>query len=236
MALKRQISANRFITLESWLAENYVEQPDGTYKLDLVEADGTPSPPPPKPEEVAALKSAHEKTKREVRELKEQIAAERASAKAGDDAAIIAERQKRIAEIEDRIAETERAGKAALAALAAEYEPKIAERHAKHQAVLAEGDELVLDHTLEKTIHAAGGIATFLLPKLKKFCRVVRDEDDAIGKSRRVAIFDDLGTLRVNADGQPVTPAQALEELRVFDPMLAKTCFEPSGGNGNGPH
>ena len=84
MALKRIITAQRFISLRWHHAEQYIEQPDGTYKLDLVEADGTPSPPPPKPEEVAGLKSALQKIEAErddLRGLKRQLR----DAKAADD-------------------------------------------------------------------------------------------------------------------------------------------------------
>jgi hypothetical protein len=36
--------------------------------------------------------------------------------------------------------------------------------------------------------------------------------------------------------GLPVTPEQALEELRAFDPLLAKMAFEPGGNGGAAPH
>jgi hypothetical protein len=231
MALKRIITASRFISLRPHDAEEYVEQPDGTYKLDLVEADGTPAPLPPPPEEVDALKSAHEKTKREVRELKEQIAAARAAAKAGDNAAIIAERQKRIGEIEERIAATDADFKQKQADQDAHYTIKFAEANTKIAKAHAEYDGHLLDHTLEKVIHAQRGAVALLAPKLARYVKVIRDES---GENPRVAAFDENGTLRTNpATGELVTVDQVLQELRAFDPALS-VCFESS--NGNGPH
>lgn len=238
MKLQRRISNDRFIVLPASLAEHYVEDGDGGYLLEIVEPDGSLAPPPPKAEEVAGLKSALQKIKAERDDLR-GLYRQLRDAKAADDpdTAHIAVLEQRIAEIEARIAANDADFKQKQADQDAHYTVKLAVANERHQKVLAEGDEVVLDHTLERTIRDARGISTFLLPKLKKFCRVVRAEDDAIGDSRVVGVFDDLGNLRVNADGKPVTPAQALEELRAFDPILAKTCFEPGGnGNGGAPH
>ena len=52
MALKRIVTADRFITLRPHQAESYVEQADGTYLLEIEEPDGTLAPPPPKAKEL----------------------------------------------------------------------------------------------------------------------------------------------------------------------------------------
>ena len=235
MALKRIITAQRFISLRPHHAEQYIEQPDGTYKLDLVEADGTPSPPPPKPEEVAGLKSALQKIKAErddLRGLKRQLR----DAKAADDpdTAHIAVLEKRIEEVEARIAATDADFKQRQADQDAHYTMKFAEIDTKIAKAHAAYDDHLLDHTIEKTIHAQRGAVALLAPKLAKFLKVIRDQD---GENPRVAAFDEDGTLRTNpATGELVTVDQVLAELRAFDASLA-VCFDGNGnGNGNGGH
>lgn len=227
--LRRQIDANRFITLAPDQADYYQEQPDGTYLLQIVEPDGSLAPPP-KAEEVAGLKSALAKAKGERDDTRNQLREVRAALAADNaPAAYRAVLEKRLEELIAREATNKAEYEKARAALAAEWEPKIAEADAKIAKSRAEHDGHLLDHTLEKTIHAQRGAVALLAPKLARYVKVIRDEN---GEHPRVAAFDTDGTLRTNPQtGELISVDQVLAELRAFDPALA-VCFESSNGNG----
>jgi hypothetical protein len=233
--LRRKIDANRFITLSPSLADDYELQPDGSYLLQIIEQDGTLAPPPPAPEDVAGLKSALARQKQEGDDARAQLRDIRA-ALASDDStsAYKALLEKRLEDLKAREVTGQAAHEQAMRDQSAHYEPLIAEAHAKLEAVWAEGDELVLSRELTTTIRNARGIVAFLEPKMRKFCKAIHDEN---GENRRVVVFDDDDNLRTNPEtGLPVTPEQALEELRAFDPLLAKMAFEPGGNGGAAPH
>ena len=215
------------------LKGHYRRGEDGeTWILEVEDDDGGLVVPPPistePPEDVGPLKRAFEAAKAERDDTRKQLRDVRA-ALASDDAttAFRATLEARQEELTAREATNQAEYERARDALKAEWEPKIAERVGKLQAVLAQGDEAVLENTLINTIRDARGIVTFLEPKMRKFCKVVCDEDG----NRTVVVHDDDGNIRVG-----VTPQQALEELKIFDPLLRRMAFD-DGGNGNGaPH
>lgn len=142
MALKRIVTADRFITLRPHQAESYVEQADGTYLLEIEEPDGTLAPPPPKAEEVAGLKSALAKAKAERDDTRNQLREVNAALAADDSpAAYRAVLEKRQADLIAREATNQVEYEKARAALAAEYEPKLAERDTKIAESHAEYDD-----------------------------------------------------------------------------------------------
>jgi hypothetical protein len=234
--LRRRITADRFVTLPAYQADYYEEQADGTYLLQIIEPDGSLAPPPSATEDVSGLKSAFEKAKAERDDTRNQLRDVRA-ALASDDStgAYRALLEKRLADLTAREATNQAEHEAARAALAAVWEPKIAECDAKLQSELSKADDLILSRELSHTIRAARGIEQFLEPRLRKFCRIQRDEDG----NRTVVVHDDLGNIRTDpTTGQPVSLETALAELKAFDPVLARLAFEPpiSNGNGAAPH
>ena len=232
--MKRRISAREFFKLSDSVRADYAEMADGSgYELQLVGPDGQPEPV----EDTPGLKSAFEKAKEERdrhRELLRQVREANAAEK--PDPALIKVLEQQLADSEARSAAYDAEKKAELDDMHAHYKVQFAVLDERRNKALTEGDEAVLGHELVKAIVAARGIVTFLEPKLRKFCRVIRDEADEIGTTRRVAVFDDDGNMRINpTTGQPITVETALLELKTFDPTLARFAFEqPDNGNGNG--
>ncbi len=215
MKLKRRIDATEYAELPAHLVEEYVDQDDGSYLLEIIGADGQLE----QPEDVSGLKSAYEKSKGELARLKEQKREARAS------------RESQLVDSEARIAQIAVDGQKALADQAAHYEPLIAEADAKLKASRAGYDKIFLDHGLAKVIRDAGGAPELLQGKLEKFCRV---EHDAESDAARIVVVDDNGVRRDHpVTGQPISAAHALEELRLFDPRL-QAAFN-NNGNGSAP-
>jgi hypothetical protein len=227
--VKKRITADEFIKLAADRADDYEEQPDGTYLLQIIGADGQLE----QPEDVSGLKSAYEKSKEELARLKEQQREERAARASGDDGSLLELRQKQLADSEARIAQIAINGQAALDAMDAKCAPLVAEADAKLKASRAGYDKIFLDHGLYSVIRDAGGAPELLQGKLEKCCRV---EHDAETDEARIVVVDDNGVRRDDpVTGQPISAAHALEEFRLFDPRLQAAFKNGNGNNGGAP-
>lgn len=219
--MKYRINDAEHAALDASRQADYVRDGHG-WRLDV------------EPEDTTGLKNAFAATKAENARLREELAAAIADREAGsgDNTASIELLEKRLAEIEARVAAQQADFEATTAAREAEQIKALAERTAEIEKHECKSDTAVLDYEVDREIRAAHGYPELLADRVKRLVKVVRDENARHG--RVVVAVDDAGEIMLDPTGAPLTLARTIQELKLFDPALA-VAFEPSGnGNGNG--
>jgi hypothetical protein len=224
VALKRKLTAEEHTKLPADHQGDYKKiesgEDAGMFALDL-EGD----------DDVAGLKSAFEKTKKETLDLKGELKEARESGSA--DKGKIKELEGKIKASEEKELKQKDDWQALLDRQKADYEAKLKDSGDKLTASEKRTQDILLDHATEAAIAKGKGLSPLLFDIVRK--RLVLETDGKTGKQTvRVAALEGDGKFMMHpkTPSDPITPEQFVETLRE-DTVYARA-FEGVGSSGGG--
>lgn len=208
--------------LDELLHDNYMKQEDGTYRLaaldGFVAADSV--------ENVDGLKSALDKERASAREYQKKFATltERT---AGFDQ----DKYNKMLAAEEEHAEAEAMAKGDFEKIKVQMVEKHTENlAAKDKVILSLRGELerhLIDAKCVSAISAADGNVELLMPHVKKFVRLVEQENGEFAAE----VIDAAGTKRVNGKGEPLSVDDLVSEMRAESKFAG--VFKGTGSSGS---